>query len=78
MAIRVEVHFLDLTAEEDVALLKALDLEGSPPAGDGSAWLDRWAAVGGSRVFGTAKQTTSDFVTTGSCSRSGALVTRCR
>ena len=28
MAIRVEVHVLDLTAEEDAALLNALDLEG--------------------------------------------------
>jgi hypothetical protein len=28
VAIRVEVHVLDLTAEEDAALLNALDLEG--------------------------------------------------
>ena len=34
-----------LTAEEDAALVEALDLEGSPPAGEGSAWLDRRAAV---------------------------------
>lgn len=33
MAIRVEDHIRDLTAEEDATLLEALDLEGSPPAG---------------------------------------------
>jgi hypothetical protein len=31
--IRVEVHLRDLTVEEDAALLEALDLQGSPPAG---------------------------------------------
>ena len=33
MAISVAVQVRDLTAEEDAALLQALDLEGSPPAG---------------------------------------------
>ncbi len=33
MAISVVVQVRDLTAEEDAALLKALDLKGSPPAG---------------------------------------------
>ena len=37
--IRVEVHVRDLTAEEDAALLEALGLEGSPPAG-------RWNPLG--------------------------------
>jgi hypothetical protein len=46
VAIRVEVHVLDLTAEEDVALLKALDLEGSPPAG---GWIRLAGPMGGGR-----------------------------
>lgn len=33
MAISVAVQIPGLTAEEDAALLEALDLEGSPPAG---------------------------------------------
>ena len=33
VVIRVEAHIRDLTAEEDAALMEALDLEGSPPAG---------------------------------------------
>ena len=33
MAISVAVQVQDLTAEEDTALLQALDLAGSPPAG---------------------------------------------
>jgi hypothetical protein len=33
LAISVAVQVQDLTAEEDAALLQALDLEGSPPAG---------------------------------------------
>lgn len=46
VAIRVEVHVLDLTAEEDAALLKALDLEGSPPAG---GWIRLAGPMGGGR-----------------------------
>jgi hypothetical protein len=33
VAISVAVQIQDLTAEQDAALLEALDLEGSPPAG---------------------------------------------
>jgi len=33
VAIPVAIQVQDLTAEEDAALLEALDLEGSPPAG---------------------------------------------
>ena len=44
MSIRVEVHVPDLTAEEDVALLKALDLEGSPSAG---GWIRLAGPMGG-------------------------------
>ena len=46
MAIKVEVHVLDLTAEEDVALLKALDFEGSSPAG---GWIRLAGPMGGGR-----------------------------
>ena len=46
MAIRVEVHVLGLTAEEDAALLKALDLKGSPPAG---GWIRLAGPMGGGR-----------------------------
>ena len=46
MAIRVEVHVRDLTAEEDAALLEALDLEGSPPVGE---WIRLTGPMGGGR-----------------------------
>jgi hypothetical protein len=46
VAIRVEVHVRDLTAEEDAALLEALDLEGSPPAG---GWIRLAGPMGGDR-----------------------------
>ena len=44
--IRVEVHVRDLTAEEDAALLEALGLEGSPPAG---GWIRLAGPMGGGR-----------------------------
>ena len=78
MAISVVAQVPGLTAEEDAALVEALDLECSPPAG-GKIRLDgRRAAAGASWVFGTATQTTSVSVTTGSCPRSGASAARCR
>jgi hypothetical protein len=46
VAIRVEVHVRDLRAEEDAALLEALDLEGSPPAG---GWIRLAGPMGGDR-----------------------------
>ena len=51
MAISVAVQVQDLTAEEDAALLEALDLEGSPPAG---ARIIRMAGPqgGGRRIRG--------------------------
>ena len=78
VAIRVEVHVLGLTAEEDAALLKALDLKGSPPAG---GWIRLAGPMGGGRrIKGVWDSETdySDFVTTGSCPRSGTLIPRCR
>ena len=79
MAISVSVQVQGLTAKEDAALLEALDLQGSPPAG---ARIIRVAGPqgGGRRIggSGTATQTTSVFVTTSSCPRSGASVARWR
>ena len=49
MAISVAVQVQDLTAGEDAALLQALDLEGSPPAG-GQIRLD--GPAGGRRIVG--------------------------
>jgi hypothetical protein len=51
MAISVAVQVRGLTAEEDAALLKALDLKGSPPAG---ARIIRMAGPqgGGRRIRG--------------------------
>jgi hypothetical protein len=51
VAISVAVQVQDLTAEEDAALLAALDLEGSPPAG---ARIIRMAGPlgGGRRIRG--------------------------
>ena len=51
MPISVAVQVQDLTAEEDAALLEALDLEGSPPAG---ARIIRMAGPqgGGRRISG--------------------------
>lgn len=51
MAISVVVQVEDLTAEEDAALLAALDLKGSPPAG---ARIIRMAGPqgGGRRIRG--------------------------
>ncbi len=46
VAIRVELHVRDLTTEEDAALLEALDLEGSPPAG---GWIRLGGPMGGGR-----------------------------
>ena len=78
MAISVVAQVPGLTAEEDAALVEALDLECSPPAG-GKIRLDG-PAGGGRRIvgLGTATQTTSVSVTTGSCPRSGASAARCR
>lgn len=50
MAISVVAQIRGLTAEEDAALVEALDLEGSPPAG-GQIRLDGPAA-GGRRIVG--------------------------
>jgi len=51
VAISVAVQVQDLTAEEDAALLEALDLEGAPPAG---ARIIRMAGPqgGGRRIRG--------------------------
>jgi hypothetical protein len=51
VAISVAVQVRDLTAEEDAALMEALDLEGSPPAG---ARIIRMAGPqgGGRRIRG--------------------------
>jgi len=78
VAISVVAQIPGLTAEEDAALVAALNLEGSPPAGEGSAWTGRRAAAGASWVFGTATHTMSVSVTTGSCPRSGDSAARCR
>ena len=50
MAISVVAQVRDLTAGEDAALVQALDLEGSPPAG-GRIRLDG-PAGGGRRIVG--------------------------
>ena len=50
MAISVLAQVLDLTAAEDAALVEALDLEGSPPAG-GRIRMDG-PAGGGRRIVG--------------------------
>ena len=50
MAISVVAQIPGLTAEEDAALVEALDLEGSPPAG-GKVRLDGRAG-GGRRIVG--------------------------
>jgi hypothetical protein len=50
MAISVVAQIPGLTAEEDAALVQALDLEGSPPAG-GRIRLDG-PARGGRRIVG--------------------------
>lgn len=52
MTISVTVQVRDLTAEEDAALLQALDLDGSPPAG---GRIIRLAGPqgGGRRITGT-------------------------
>ena len=50
MAISVVAQIPGLTAEEDAALVEALDLEGSPPAG-GKVRLDG-PAGGGRRIVG--------------------------
>ena len=50
MAISVVAQIPGLTAEEDAALVEALDLEGSPPAG-GQVRLDG-PACGGRRIVG--------------------------
>ena len=76
MAISVVAQVPGLTAEEDAAVVKALNLEGSPPAG-GTIRLDGGGRGGASWVCGTATPTTSVFVTTGSCPRSGAWAARC-
>ena len=48
MAISVVAQIPGLTAEEDAALVEALDLEGSPLVGGRSAWTGRRAAGGAS------------------------------
>ena len=50
MAISVVAQVRDLTAEEDAALVEALDLEGSPPAG-GRIRMDG-PTGGGRRIVG--------------------------
>jgi hypothetical protein len=74
VAISVVAQVRDLTAEEDAALLQALNLEGSPPGGG----RIRLAGPGGRRAAPKeAKLTTSVFVRTGSSPRSGASAARC-
>ena len=46
MAITVVAQVRDLTAEEDAALVEALNLEGSPPAG---GWIRLGGPQGGGR-----------------------------
>jgi len=58
VAIRVEVHVRDLTAEEDAALLKVLDLEGSPPAG---GWIRLTGPMGGGRRINGVWDSEADY-----------------
>ena len=46
VAISVVAQVPGLKGREDATLVDALDLEGSPPAGEGPAWTDRRAAAG--------------------------------
>jgi hypothetical protein len=46
VAILVVAENAGATAEQDAALVKAMDLEGSPPAGQESAWPDQRPTVG--------------------------------
>ena len=51
VAISVVAQVRDLTAEEDAALMEALDLEGSPPAG-GRIRMEGGPTGGGRRIVG--------------------------
>ncbi len=78
MSITVVAQIPGLTAEEDAALVGALDLEGSPPAG-GKVRLDG-PAGGGQRIVGLWDRDAAyeRSVTTGSCPRSGSSAAHCR